>query len=509
MPQDVAMHTDEVPAPSLAPHASALKRATRFLSLKTSAASVTAVALGAGVAWGVSGLGLGASGANAAPSRARVGQAPRPQPSTAHSSHRVAPMPVFSADQLEHEQPAQTQVVSRAKLRDIAAERARQLEAFGVPELAERQLRGVAQSGADVPSARLLASFLSRRARWVEAASAWREVLRRLHLRKTGHKETQAHGLEVRQAETELREAQSHLTAFYSVGNLVSPGVDSRNPLANSGRWPEPEVRIVAARARMQAGQGKAGEQRVVAVAALRPTSSIVTRSAKAAVPGATTSGASKLAGRTLVTISATPVARKSSAAPARKVLGPSSSRALRRSAAGQAGRNLEALSLGVSSYALAWWARPMVEVGADSSNPVVGVAPISTPVPVGATNEAAKGELLADIRAPEHQSLSPLPLQQPLLAAPRPSAVQTLAQSRIAPHARVAFAVAPASPGSPVLGVMPDGAQLKPRSPLAAVNVSREVGRAPTAQGRSWTMQVRLPGAAEAALAAEARISY
>lgn len=70
-------------------------------------------------------------------------------------------------------------VVATPSAARVAIERARQLEAQGIPSLAAVQFReAVAQAPRSLDAARELARFYVRQERWEEAADAWRQVLR-------------------------------------------------------------------------------------------------------------------------------------------------------------------------------------------------------------------------------------------------------------------------------------------------------------------------------------------
>ncbi len=152
----------------------------------------------------------------------------------AHAAPEVAkasrPMAAGDVQEAMHSRKAQ-----------VALARGRQLLRSGIDTLAEQQLRdAVRWAPRSIEAHRELAFLLSGRQQWPEAAAQWREVMR---LSRGG---TQAKLKYFGEAQREWRRATGHLAAFWDTPNIVTLGVDTRNPVVGKTSRPMVQVRSTA-----------------------------------------------------------------------------------------------------------------------------------------------------------------------------------------------------------------------------------------------------------------------
>jgi Tfp pilus assembly protein PilF len=147
------------------------------------------------------------------------------------------PVPVLALTAEDRELRAAEQRVAQLRAR-VALKRGRQLMAAGIDNLAEAQFReAVRLAPTSVEVHRELARFLSQQTQWLEAASAWREVMRLAGGRVVGGKPAGGPKNAVyAEAQREWMRAKSQLTAFWDTPNVVTFGADMRNPIVGSQR---------------------------------------------------------------------------------------------------------------------------------------------------------------------------------------------------------------------------------------------------------------------------------
>lgn len=306
---------------------------------------------------------------------------------------------------------------------------------------------------------------LSRREQWVSAASQWREVL--FELQQIERLEPRPAPFKTRgpmlkqEAEREMKSAQSHLGAFWRVRDMVTPGADSRNPAPILGPRPADTQRLaLGSTLDPSTATGLAGARRVEPQAAPQDVPMVFSSALVRQPQPKATQKATQRAAR---------------ANGARIGAGRADARAQDRRPWAHAAHGVAKASRGQKPsgepaslrWAHAqWWARPMVRVGTDSRNSTPpysapGKAPLAAPrlviAPGGDYRSAA---LVKALTAPAQ--LSTAPVARRVAATP------------------VAVRVVP-EPG---------------------VGASRG-GAAPARARQSWTMQIRLPSASEAAQAA------
>lgn len=329
--------------------------------------------------------------------------------------------------------------------------------------------------------------------RWVEAASHWRGVL--YELRQIEHasvggklsRPSPGERLGREEAERELRLAQSHLSAFWSVPDLVTVGADSRNPIAVSPHS-EPRGGVVLDKTRVL------------------DANPVIVSLAQRAVPRQHAE-----LGSHAVAVARLTAQQRLKPAAARN--DPRQSPVSGEREAGKNGVRPRSTQAALSWARSQWWTGSLVQPGVDSRNPVPRLAGSAT-VPF----RWAKGRVAqASPRAPRlvpRIAVAPRSgkrghseVRGQLEAAPfasssrRALGVQVPGPSRVSIPDSSVIALARVSPPSDLL--RSSGRVTSPVAVAPPVAVPGALERPRLVERRAWTMQFRLPGAVEAASAA------
>ncbi len=349
------------------------------------------------------------------------------------------------------------------------------------------------------------ARLLSQNGAWVEAASQWRGVLFDLQqierFASPAQREGQAPHVAMlrREAEHEMKRAQGQLSAFWSVRDLVTPEVDSRNPTPlNSTPRHEPRPLAASRPALSPTAEASTG------VPAARPA----TRRLQPPQELSPAVQFSALLRPPRPRLSRAAASRSKPSPVASVVRAPEFDGPIYSSEVFNQGLLTSSESPrehGGSAAVLRWareqwWARALVQRGVDSRNaaPLRLLLAGPSPLPPGVlpiVSGSFRSAALLKVPAVPALPASALAVRGGEAASVQAAATLALrtdapAEAGIAPE--IVSAAGRTSQSSVAAAARP--------LPLALAPVARPGSRQ---AGRSWTMQIVLPSAAEAALAA------